>query len=77
MTSEAWRRCRSSAIVEQVSRDVLQKRLATARQRLECVRFIAALSPPTETKPPADWTGPWILGKSGDKSTALQTLRGL
>ena len=31
--------------------DSLQVSPAIARQRLDCVRFIAAFSPPTETQP--------------------------
>jgi len=45
------------------------------RQRLECVRFIAAFSRLTQTQT-ATRPDLRILSQSGDKSTALQTLRG-
>ena len=45
-----------------------------ARQRLECARFIAALSRSRETQSATCLTHV-ILSQSGDKSHALQTLR--
>ena len=45
-----------------------------ARQRLECVRFIAAF-PPSDRDPKRHPPGPRVRNQSGDKSTALQTLR--